>query len=567
MSCLGIDRYCQPCKFKIVNGTKCCKNHQYLQEYGEDVLKKMIICTGCKKCFYSSTESKTCELCKTRQKSNRDKKDILPCAKEGCKFKKSRDNKYCGVHQICIFLDSVKERGMKACNRYTRGCRNVLDLNDKYRNCQNCREMIREKDRQHRQEKKSIEVIIEKDQKKCPTCYKVYNNSLFIGVKGDIVKTCKHCRDKNKVQDSKRDKDHRRAMARVYDSKSPRKEKKKEWEKNNYEKRCKIYLKSRQKAIQKGVDEYLKRNADNAKRWREKNPEKQRTMNENKKKDIKQQFKIYERSAAKRGLNLQLTYEDFKAIAYQPCYYCNDMESKGFNGIDRKDSKLGYGLENCVSCCRTCNYMKGSCDLNVFVGRVHHILGYHSLVDSSTLHNELFKDHKSNKTYKSYRKSAIKRDKKWNLSSKDFKEEILKPCSICGKENSDTHHNGIDRIDNSEGYIIGNIQSCCGECNYMKKDLDMSSLVTKLLDIYDCHPIFEINQENSNENASIVPNTHKKTKAEIECERKCRIEANKKNLLDRYSDNSVQNRIDVLIHNKGTKCTQHIEFNGSIMTQ
>ena len=559
MSCLGIDRYCRPCKFKLVNDTKCCKNHQYLQEYTEEQLKNMIICTGCKKCFYSPTENKTCNTCKIRGKVNNTKKVMIPCAKDGCKFKKSKDNKYCGIHQICLFLDGVKERGMKACNRYTRGCRNVLELSDKYSNCENCREMIREKDRQQRDKKKSVEVVIKKEQNQCPTCYEVYNHSLFIGVKGDVVKTCKYCRDKNKIQDAKRDKEQRRAMGRIYDNKPERKEKKKEWEKNNYDKRCKINLKSRQKAIQNGVGEYLKRNAENAKQWRENNPEKQRIMNENKKKSYKVKYSNYKRSAKYRRLSFSLSREEFDDLVNGLCFYCANKDVNKLNGIDRKDSKLGYELDNCVSCCRTCNYMKGSCDLNVFIGRVHHILGYHSLVDSSTLHNELFKDHKSNKTYKSYRKSAIKRDKKWNLSSKDFKEEILKPCSICGKENSDTHHNGIDRIDNSEGYIIGNIQSCCGECNYMKRDLDMSSLVTKLLDIYDCHPIFEINQENSNENASIVPNTHKKTKAEIECERKCRIEANKKNLLDRYSDNSVQNRIDVLIHNKSTKCTQHIE--------
>ena len=543
MSCLGIDRYCRPCKFKIVNDTKCCKNHQYLQQYGGEELKNMIICTGCKKCFHSSTGSKTCDICKNRNKVNCNKKVTISCAKEGCKFKKSKDNKYCGIHQVCIFLDDVKERGMKACNRYTRGCRNVLDLNDKYSNCENCREMIREKDRQHREEKKSVEVVIEKDQKQCPTCYEVYNNSLFIGVKGDVVKTCKHCRDKNKIQDAKRDKEQRRAMGRVYDNKPERKEKKKEWEKNNYDKRCKINLISRQKAIQNGVGEYLKRNAENAKQWRINNPEKQKIVNENKRKDIKQQFKIYQRSATKKRLKFQLTYQDYQVTAYQPCYYCNDVESKGFNGIDRKDSRLGYQLENCVSSCRICNYMKGSCHINAFIGRVHHILGYHSLVDGKRLYKELFKDHINNKTQTTYKQSAIKRGKKWDLSLEDFKEEVLKPCSICGKENTDTHHNGIDRIDNSEGYVAGNIQSCCGECNYMKRELDMSSFVSKLLDIYDCHPIFEINPENSHENASIVFNTNKKTKAEIEFEGKLRIETNQKKLLERYSDKNLDVRI------------------------
>lgn len=545
-SCLGVDRYCRPCKFKIVNGTKCCKNHQYLQEYGEEELKKMIICTGCKKCFYSSTECKTCEICKTRQKSNRDNKDILSCAKEGCKFKKSKDNKYCGVHQVCIFLDDLKERGMKACNCYIRGCRNVLDVNDKYRNCESCREMIRKKDKRHRDKKKSVEVIIEKDQTQCPTCFEVYNNSLFIGAKGDIVKTCKHCRDKNKIQDAKRDKDHRRAMGRIYDNKPKRKENKKEWERNNYEKCCKINLKSRQKAIQKGVKEFLKRNAENAKQWRINNPEKQRILNENKKKSYQINYSNYIRSAKSRGLSFSLSREQFIELINGNCFYCANKEMGKLSGIDRKDSKLGYDIENCVSCCKICNYMKGSCHSNVFIGRIHHILSYHNLVDDGSVYNKLFKDHKNNKTYTTYKQTAIRRGKSWDISLEEFNEEVSKSCSICGKENTGTHRNGIDRIDNSEGYVVGNIQSCCGECNYMKRDLDMSAFVTRLLDIYDVHPVFETNSEHILENSCIVFNKNKKTKAEIEFEGKLRIETNKQKLLEKYSDKNLDVRINEL---------------------
>ena len=77
----------------------------------------------------------------------------------------------------------------------------------------------------------------------------------------------------------------------------------------------------------------------------------------------------------------------------------------------------------------------------------------------------------------------------------------------------------------------------------MKRELDMSSFVSKLLDIYHCHPIFEINPENSHENASIVFNTNKKTKAEIEFEGILRIETNQKKLLERYSDKNLDVRI------------------------
>jgi hypothetical protein len=30
--------------------------------------------------------------------------------------------------------------------------------------------------------------------------------------------------------------------------------------------------------------------------------------------------------------------------------------------------------------------------------------------------------------------------------------------------------NGIDRMDNTKGYVLGNIVSCCTECNYVKRD-------------------------------------------------------------------------------------------------
>ena len=32
-------------------------------------------------------------------------------------------------------------------------------------------------------------------------------------------------------------------------------------------------------------------------------------------------------------------------------------------------------------------------------------------------------------------------------------------------------YNGIDRVNNSEGYIIGNVVSCCSTCNYAKRDM------------------------------------------------------------------------------------------------
>jgi hypothetical protein len=39
-----------------------------------------------------------------------------------------------------------------------------------------------------------------------------------------------------------------------------------------------------------------------------------------------------------------------------------------------------------------------------------------------------------------------------------------KPCHYCGGEST-----GLDRVDNSKGYILKNVVPCCGICNGMKE--------------------------------------------------------------------------------------------------
>ena len=56
---------------------------------------------------------------------------------------------------------------------------------------------------------------------------------------------------------------------------------------------------------------------------------------------------------------LYITFEDFERFQSQKCHYCeSDLPETG-RGIDRKDSSIGYTVENCVPCCWTCNNTKG----------------------------------------------------------------------------------------------------------------------------------------------------------------------------------------------------------------
>jgi hypothetical protein len=67
-------------------------------------------------------------------------------------------------------------------------------------------------------------------------------------------------------------------------------------------------------------------------------------------------FNRYRTGAEKRGIEFNLTIEEFTTYWNKPCHYCGEeIESVG---IDRKDNDIGYLLDNCVPCCSQCNMMK-----------------------------------------------------------------------------------------------------------------------------------------------------------------------------------------------------------------
>jgi hypothetical protein len=84
-------------------------------------------------------------------------------------------------------------------------------------------------------------------------------------------------------------------------------------------------------------------------------------------------FKTYIISAKQRNLTFNLTYSQFKDITKKECHYCGCPPSNIsrshkcngeyiYNGIDRKDNKIGYQIDNVVPCCWNCNNAKA--DMN-----------------------------------------------------------------------------------------------------------------------------------------------------------------------------------------------------------
>ena len=83
-----------------------------------------------------------------------------------------------------------------------------------------------------------------------------------------------------------------------------------------------------------------------------------------------------------------------------------------------------------------------------------------------------------------YKRDAKRRGLSFDLTETQFRSLVLRPCFYCGAAPSQKGarkfreapfiYNGIDRVDNGEGYGIENVVPCCGVCNYLKKNVTVA---------------------------------------------------------------------------------------------
>ena len=85
----------------------------------------------------------------------------------------------------------------------------------------------------------------------------------------------------------------------------------------------------------------------------------------------------YKKSASERKLDFDLSKEQFEKLIKENCFYCGlepreNSKNKWYNGsivangIDRVDNQKGYSVENCVPCCRQCNFAKRDLSIEDF---------------------------------------------------------------------------------------------------------------------------------------------------------------------------------------------------------
>ena len=305
-----------------------------------------------------------------------------------------------------------------------------------------------------------------------------HNKLLEILQANDMINTtCNSIREKNKLADAKR------SGRKRIDSDS-RLEKKKIWEQNNRDKRLSYCRKSRENKKMKDFEGFNKHNSNTHKVWTHNNPEKISKHKDTIKKKPEYKFGVYACSAASRNLDFKLNFEYCEFAFNSECFYCNFKSNEGYlNGIDRIDSAIGYIEDNCVPCCEMCNMMKWVLSVNFFFGICRNILANCGIINIPI--DDDYDVYSISGDFNSYKYSAEKRGKKFEIDKIFFETITSKPCYLCGKKNiKNIHRNGIDRKDNNIGYVEGNCESCCRVCNMTKKNYDHGCFLKQLEKIY-----------------------------------------------------------------------------------
>lgn len=106
-------------------------------------------------------------------------------------------------------------------------------------------------------------------------------------------------------------------------------------------------------------------------------------------------FAQYRKGAIQRSITFNLTIIEFTSLIDKDCHYCgtgpslkafgaNRMDQRNVNGnfiytgIDRKDSNQGYHIDNCVTCCKTCNFAKNDMSYEDFIAYLDKLTEFRS---------------------------------------------------------------------------------------------------------------------------------------------------------------------------------------------
>jgi len=198
------------------------------------------------------------------------------------------------------------------------------------------------------------------------------------------------------------------------------------------------------------------------------------------------------KSARDRNIKYDINDEDYayKMVSYQ-CVYCDSMNYRGWNGLDRIRNNIGYKEGNVLPCCRICNKMKSAYKLKTFIK-------YCRNINKNIGCKEIMKNDKRRKRkYHEKKKNCIKRKiiNEFSLTEDEYDNILKYKCYYCAGTNVDDQI-GLDRIDSDDDcYKYDNIEASCKICNIMKSNVDILIFKNKINKI-STHKSFKKTKKN-----------------------------------------------------------------------
>lgn len=104
------------------------------------------------------------------------------------------------------------------------------------------------------------------------------------------------------------------------------------------------------------------------------------------------------------------------------------------------------------------------------------------------------------KGYRGYVAAAKARGIEFSLTTADFLNLVAQDCNYCGSPPSMKKAtmferclmNGVDRLDNGQGYTVNNCVPCCTRCNLMKHAFTVSEFLDHIARIYLFNDLWEV---------------------------------------------------------------------------
>ena len=209
-----------------------------------------------------------------------------------------------------------------------------------------------------------------------------------------------------------------------------------------------------------------------------KNAERKRTQRRESASRVK--WNYAKQCARQRNSEWKLDFANYVLLVTQPCCYCGFLHTESGIGLDRLDNNIGYVVGNVVSCCNECNVVRNSnftptemLVLGQVVAQIKHTrmnpTAHLDIKARQPIITECTKSNTRRRFWKS-RETASHRGLTWSITREQYNDLVRQSCRYCGSVIKLKRGVGLDRLDNTQGYRLDNVVTCCPVCNTARND-------------------------------------------------------------------------------------------------